>query len=158
MSKINLIYGVGDTLNTHININPFVEEESENVIRGDVVNLDKHVDDSEATELIATDVLNYIPLGKCGEAIENWIKKVRAGGKIVVGGVDLLEVCKDFSQYRIDITEANLLIHGRQDKPYLHRKNNLTITTLCEYFLSAGLKINKKRIKDYKMIVEAIKI
>ena len=157
MSKINLIYGVGDTLNTHININPFVAEEADNIVRGDIVNLDQYADDSEVTELLALDVINYIPLSKCGEALENWVKKIRIGGTIVVGGIDLLEVCKDFSQYRIDITETNILLHGRQDKPYLHRKNNLTITTLCEYLSSSGLTINKKRINDYKMIVEAVR-
>ena len=39
MDKVNLIYGAGDVLHTHLNINPFTEEESENIIRDDIFKL-----------------------------------------------------------------------------------------------------------------------
>ena len=157
MDKINLIYGKGDVLHTHLNINPFEEKaDGKTIIRDDVMNIDKHADDAELTELIASDVLDYIPLVRVDEVLSNWIKKIRIGGKIVLGGVDMLEVSKSFADYRIDITEANLLIHGEQTKPYLCKKVSFTCMGLSQYIEQRfNLHILKKRVNNYKMIVEA---
>ena len=88
--------------------------------------------------------------------MSNWFKKIRIGGKIIIGGVDLFEVCKSFSQYRIDITEANRLIHGEQQKPYMFRKANFTALGISEYISEKfGFKIIKKRINNYHMIIES---
>lgn len=157
MDKLNLIYGVGDVLHTHTNINPFAEEaDGETIIRDDLMNLDKHVDDAELTELVASDVLDYIPLNNIENVIKNWMKKIRYGGRVILGGTDLLEVSKSLSQYRIDITEANVLLHGDQSKPYLIKRVNFSATGLSDYLkYEYGFKIIKKRINNYKMIVEA---
>tara|TARA_R110000824_G_scaffold57875_4_gene157166 strand:- start:1615 stop:2097 length:483 start_codon:yes stop_codon:yes gene_type:complete len=156
MTKVNLIYGVGDVLHTHLNINPFATEDVEGIIRDDIVNLDKHVDDSELEELVAIDVIDYLSPAQIEIVLDNWIKKIRIGGSIILGGIDLLEVCKSLSQYRIDITEANLLIHGEQEKPYMIRKANFTAMGLAGYLESRfNFQIIKKRINNYKMIVEA---
>tara|TARA_X000001036_G_C19990839_1_gene526151 strand:+ start:32 stop:511 length:480 start_codon:yes stop_codon:yes gene_type:complete len=159
MQKVNLIYGKGDVFDTHLNINPFAEEEIENkIIRSDVTNLDKHIDDGELDELLAYDVIDYISITDAESCIANWVKKLRVGGKICVGGTDLIEVCKSFSQYRVDITTANELIHGSQEKPYLIKKINFTCIGMCEYLESHfGLNIIKKSVNNYKMIVEAVR-
>jgi len=156
MDKVNLIYGIGDVMHTHLNINPFAEDESDVIIRADITNLDKYVDDSELKELVALDVIDYLPMEKTESAISNWIKKIRIGGSVVLGGVDLFEVSKSLCQYRIDITEANMLIHGEQKKPYMTRRANFTAIGLSEYLQERfNLQIIKKRINNYKMIVEA---
>tara|TARA_Y100001938_G_C8081944_1_gene429685 strand:- start:352 stop:828 length:477 start_codon:yes stop_codon:yes gene_type:complete len=155
MSKINLIYGSGDVLHTHVNINPFAEEEDgKTIIRGDIKNLDKYCDDCELSELIATDVIDYVPHSENKKTLENWIKKIRIGGKIVIGGIDMFEVCKSVSLYEIDTFDANILLHGDQTKPYIIRKSNFTAVGLSEYLESKGFKIIKKRIKNYRMVVE----
>lgn len=160
MDKINLIYGEGDVLHTHLNINPFAEEEKQDVIvRDDIKNLDKYADDAELMELVASDVLDYIPITECEEVMYNWFKKIRIGGTIIIGGTDLLEVCKSLSQYRLDITEANKLIHGEQEKPYLIKRINFTAVGLADYIQTKyGFKIIKKRVNNYKMIVEARRV
>ena len=63
MKKINLLFGVGDVLDTHTNINPFatkeqLEEFGSKIIRDDIFNLDKYVDNSEANEILAYDVID----------------------------------------------------------------------------------------------------
>ena len=155
MDKINLMYGPGDVLHTHLNINPFAEEEDgKTIVRGDVKNLDKYCDDSELSELIATDVIDYIPAYENRETIDNWIKKIRLGGKIVIGGIDMFEVCKSVALYETDNFEANILLHGEQTKPYMMRKCNFTAIGLAEYLEEKGIQVIKKRIHNYKMIVE----
>ncbi len=157
MDKMNLIYGEGDVFHTHLNINPFAENaDGKIVVRDDVSNLDKYADDSELTELIAVDVIDFIPANKTSEVIDNWVKKIRIGGKIVIGGVDLLEVCKCLSQYKIDISDANALIHGQQNKPYMLRKVNFTAIGISEYLKDRfGFEIISKNINNFKMSVEA---
>ena len=157
MSKVNLIYGVGDVLHTHININPFAEEaDGETIIRDDITNLDNHVDDAELQELIALDVIDYIPMTKVGSVLDNWTNKIRLGGKIVIGGVDLIECCKSVADYSIDIVQANSLIHGEQNRPYLIKRLNFTATSLAEYLEEVfNFTIIKKRVNNYQMIVEA---
>ena len=157
MKKINLIYGEGDVLHTHININPFAENaDGNNIIRDDISNLDKHVDDAEVSELVALDVIDYIPITKAEETIENWVKKIRIGGRIIIGGTDLVEVCKSLSHYRLDITDANILIHGEQSKPYLIKRVNFSSLGLSDYLSHKfNLNVLKRSVNNYKMFVEA---
>ena len=78
MDKINLIYGEGDVFHTHLNINPFAEKpDGKIIVRDDLSNIDKYADDSELSELIATDVIDFLPANKTSEILENWIKKMQ---------------------------------------------------------------------------------
>lgn len=157
MDKVNLIYGEGDVLQTHLNINPFAKNDEESsVIRDDIENLDKHVDSSELKELVAYDVIDYVSLEKHEDVIENWASKIRFGGKIIIGGVDFFEVCKAFSQYKIGSLEANVLLHGTQEKPYLIKRLSHTAIGLSDYLSQKfNFTITKKRISGYQMVVEA---
>lgn len=159
MEKVNLIYGKGNVFDTHLNINPFAEEEIDNqIVRADIKNLDRYIDDGELDELLAYDVIDYIPITEAESCIANWIRKIKVGGKICIGGTDLIEVCKSFAQYRIDITLANELIHGSQEKPYLIKKINFTCLGMAEYLESYfGLHITKKNVNNYQMLVEAVR-
>lgn len=156
-TKINLLYGSGDVLHTHLNLDPFTAEETDSLTRADVKNLNDFVDDAEAQEIIALDVIDYIPLMDINKVIEHWVTKLRHGGSLIIGGVDLFEVSKAFAQYRLDITQANQLIHGEQSKPYLVKRVNFSTIGLVDYLTSLGLKIQKKRVNNFYMIVEAIR-
>jgi len=107
MKKINLIYGSGDILDTHLNINPFEENPNNtSLVRDDISNLDKYADDAELDELSAVDVIDYLPLNSCEQSLSNWFKKIRIGGKIIIGGIDLFEVSKSFSQDRLKRSQS----------------------------------------------------
>lgn len=157
MTKVNLIHGEGDVLDTHLNINPFAKKTEEGMlVRGDLTNIDKYVDDAEAEEIIAMDVIDYIPTTKTVESISNWISKLAIGGRIVIGGIDMIVISKSIADYSLDIASANLLIHGRQDQPYLIKRASFSAYDLAEYLeLMHGLGIVKKDITNYKMFVEA---
>ena len=157
MTKVNLIYGVGDIMHTHVNINPFAEKaDNVKVVRSEITNLDRHVDDSELDELRAIDVINYVEIDKVEGTINNWCQKIRLGGKIIIGGIDLMEVCKSFSEYKSDLTEANILLHGSQEKPYLIRRSSFTALGISDYLQSKfNFTVMKKRVNSYRMVVEA---
>ena len=155
--KVNLLYGSGDVLHTHLNLDPFTAEETDVLTRADVKNLDNFVDDAEAQEIIALDVIDYMPLRDINTVIQHWASKLRHGGSLIIGGVDLFEVSKAFVQYRLDITQANQLIHGEQSKPYLVKRVNFTSMGLVDYLSTLGLKIQKKRVNNFHMTIEAIR-
>ena len=156
-TKINLLYGSGDVLHTHLNLDPFTAEETDTLIRADIKNLNDFVDDAEAQEIIALDVIDYIPLMDINKVIEHWVSKLRHGGSLIIGGVDLFEVSKAFAQYRLDITEANQLIHGEQSKPYLVKRVNFSTMGLSDYLSALGLSLQKKRVNNFHMTIEAVR-
>lgn len=153
--KINLLYGHGDFLQSHLNINPFSLEETESMKIGDIRNLDGWVDDAEATEIIAMDVIDYFSLAEVNPILDHWISKLRHGGKIVIGGCDALDAAKALSQYELDLQTFNMLIHGTQDQPHLYKKTTLTLIGIVEYFREHGLKIIKQRKHGINYVVEA---
>ena len=155
--KLNLIYGRGDILHTHLNVNPFTEEVVEGkIVRADVKNLDKLVDMAEVEQLVALDVIDYLPVVDIEKTLKNWVSKLAHEGKIVLGGVDLYEVSKAMVQYRMDVSEANLLLHGEQTKPYLIKRISFTSLGLSDFLSEVyGLKILKRRINKFNFIVEA---
>jgi hypothetical protein len=156
ISKVNLLYGDGDILSGFLNVHSWYQGEPNDEIRiGDVKNLDYLVADSQLTELIATDVLDYLILGEAAPVMANWIKKLRHGGKIVVGGIDLLKVCQSFNDYAINLETANKLIHGSQDQPHKVRRFNLTLNGVADFLKEQGLKIMKRRYAGFQYLIEA---
>lgn len=155
--KVNLMYGQGDVLHTHLNINPFAEEVVEGkIVRSDIKNLDRFLDDGELSELVALDVIDYLPIVEIERILQNWTNKLKHGGRIILGGTDLFEVAKSLSQYRLDIAEANRLLHGSQAKPFMLKRISFSAVGLSTFLTEKfGLQILKKRINNYEFVIEA---
>ena len=63
--KLNLLYAnVDDVLSGYTNIAPFATQEEDGLFISDIKNLNKFCDDTEATEIIATDVIDYLLLNE----------------------------------------------------------------------------------------------
>jgi len=156
--KINLIYGEGDVLSTHLNLHPFAMQDTDTVKIADVKNIDRWVCDAEATEIVATDVIDYLILYEVPKVIEGWIKKIRHGGKLIIGGTDMTEVCRAFSNGEIDLETTNKLLHGLQTQPHLVKRVNLTLIGVVGFLQNDfGLHITKKRKAGFNYIVEAVR-
>ena len=95
--KLNLLWGTGHPLSGYTNIDPH-SYNKEGIVNGDITKLDEFVEDSEATEILATNIIDYLPYYIVGSTISAWVKKLRRGGKIIIGGVEIQELCKIFSQ------------------------------------------------------------
>ena len=148
--KINLILD-GHPLSGYRNIDPYgFGDETKTV--GDIHNLNDIVEDAEATEILALDVIDFMPSDTVLTAISHWVSKLRHRGTIVIGGKDLWQISKAIHQKILDITEANEAIHGTEEKP---RLSHLTIDRLVSIMEDQGLKILKKRVNKFDMVVEA---
>lgn len=154
--RINLMWGNGQPLSGYVNVDPHTYNK-EGVVNADVTNLDDIVGNSEATEIIASDVIDYLPKDIAQKTIAHWITKLRHKGKIVIGGHDLYEISKIVSQKGVDIDEISGIIHGSQNQPWEFKTSHTTAPKLAENLEQHGLRVLKKRVSGFKMIVEAVR-
>ena len=138
--KINLILD-GHPLSGYKNIDPHGYEDETKTV-GDLENLHDIVEDAEATEILALDIIDFLPLNSVEPAISHWVSKLRHGGKIAIGSYQKI----------LGLAEANEVIHGTQERP---RISHLTIDTLIEILEKQGLQVIKKRVNKFDMTVEA---
>lgn len=155
--KVNLLRNApDDAMNGFLNIDPFADGKDCRK-QGDLADLSFFVEDAEATEIVARDILDFYDKSLWERTLDGWIKKLRHGGKIVVGGVDIYEVSKAVSNYSISTADANRLLHGEQDAPWNFRKTNATLFDMTGLLESKGLKVMKKRMSEFHYIVEAVR-
>ena len=154
--KINLMYGRGQKLPRHTNINAIPTDE-EDVIVADPSNLDFFVDNAEAEAIIAYDVINFLPKESMIPTIEHWVKKLRHGGSIAVGGIDCYAIARDVVAQKISLQDLNVILYGSEVPSWDIRRNIFTAQSLVDHLKGLGLKIVKNRIDKYEIVVEAIR-
>lgn len=52
------------------------------------------ISDNECTEILANEILDEFDLGRLNDLVQTLISKLRMGGKLVIGGTDILLFCK----------------------------------------------------------------
>jgi hypothetical protein len=118
--------------------------------------LDAHVEDAEANEIILNNTLEFIPLPELTGFLTHVVKKLRHGGSLIVTGVDALSVAKDYSQYKMSIEDFNILLHGNQQDANNIKTATLTLHGMCNFLANDfGLKIIRKGLEDYNYVIEA---
>ena len=149
--KVNLLYG-GAPLSGYLNVNHLGA--SEGCHHGNMTDLTEFIDDAEASEILALDVINFFCKNEVLGIIDNWVSKLRHGGKIIIGAADSDSICKSFYEHDISIADINSMLYG-EEEPFI-RKNAITVISLAHYLESThGLKIIKKQTLEHKLLVEA---
>lgn len=153
--KINLLVNSNDVRSGYTNIDPFASPTDTQKVIGNVYDLDEYVDDGEAIDLLALDVIDYVSPASTDAVLDIWIKKIRHGGTITIGGIDMREISHAFLNNKISLTEANILLYGAQRAPYEYRKATLTIQHVINMFKERGFKLERKQIIQYHYYVTA---
>ncbi len=158
--RVNIQYGSQhEAMTGYLNLNPFATEETEHVKMCDPRNLNQFICDAEAVEILALDVVDYIPLPQITDTIDHWVSKLRIGGKITIGAIDAYSVASAFAEYQIDLDMFNQLILGPQTEPNQHKSNVLTMASLIHYLETKHeLKITQKRYDNFAYLVTAERI
>lgn len=120
-------------------------------------NLDNILSDNECLEIWADKILDYIPLDKIQIFVTQLLKKLRHGGKIILGGTDIYEVSKQLMNGKINTQDCNIIMYGSQKSTWDIKRSSLTLVDLSDLLVQLGLRITKKRIAGIEMIVEAIR-
>lgn len=152
--KVNIICG-GHALTGYINIDPLAQDEPDKVA-ADFGNLDNLIHDSEATEILALEVLHYIPFNNLPKVLANWVKKLRINGKIAIGGYEVGDICKSYTNKSCSIEDLNRLLYGDGTSP-LVVASALSMAHLKGMMEQFGLKVLKQRKNGYHIAVEAIR-
>jgi hypothetical protein len=151
--KIQLLLdNPGDVRSGFLNLDPFADD-SDCRVKGDVSNLDEFVDDAEASEIVAFDILDYFTAKDVNIVLGNWVAKLAKGGKLTIAVVDLREVARGILDGKLNLDDANELLHGKQEKQWQFKKCSFTLSQLVEVFVKLGYKILSKRVQNYRLVI-----
>jgi len=112
--------------------------------------LENVCDDNECTEILAPQILDFIPKEKHGEFIHHLVSKLRRGGKLIIGGTDIISVALSTFNKQINTSDANQIIYGTSEEP-----NKVALSCLedCRDIIRGVLKITKQ-IPGINFIIE----
>ncbi len=153
--KVNLLIHSNAVRSGFTNVDPLASPGSPDRVQGSVTNLDEIVEDAEATELVALDVIDYVPAPDVPGVIAGWVRKLRHGGQITIGGVDLRDVAKAVVFQQLSPNEAAGLLYGEQVAPWDYRKGTYTIQHVINILLGHGLQIMLKESDRFHYYVTA---
>ncbi len=112
-------------------------------------------EDSECSEIYAPGILDYIHHSKLEFALRMIVAKLRHGGKLTIGGTDIMEAAKENFRIECNIIEANRVAFGQEDDPKTGQYSLLFISSLLSQY---GLKIITKKLHQHTFLVEAVRI
>lgn len=115
------------------------------------------ISDNECEEILAPRIIDYIPINMMQAFAQSLVKKMRHGSKIIIGGTDLYEICKNVVNFNANTVQANLLLYGNQQNAWNIKRGQITLKDLVDLMDECGLKVIKKRLEGVEMCVEAIR-
>lgn len=109
--------------------------------------------DSECDEIICT-LVEKNSITNLHTVLQNYVRKLRHGGKIVFQGVDFVQVCLAVVNRNITIFDANKLLYGGPEA------FNMNSCMVCANDIAAilgqlGLNVTKKAMYNGQYTVEA---
>jgi len=117
--------------------------------------LSNMIDDNECLEILAPEMIDYIPINQMETIIGAWVKKLRHGGKIILGGKDIYEIAKRIVRGEFDTKVANLVMYGSQSGVWDISRGKINLKDLVDLLERFGLQITKKKLNGIDMLVEA---
>ncbi len=156
--KLNLLMNSTDVRANYINIDPFPtlpehQVFSEEKKQGDIRSLDWITDDGECEDILALDIINFLSPPEIERVTAGWCRKLKQGGSITLGTLDLREICRSMVHSNMPVPDAILALYGPQSQGWDIRKNALTLQILEQILQQNGCRITKKRSNNYKSIV-----
>jgi len=109
--------------------------------------------DAEAMDIIVDHALCYVEASKIIDTLQLVISKLHHGGKLTICDMDLEEVIRLYSEYKMTLGEFNGCIHGFK---YI-KKSSFSQKTIVDILKQYGLKILKRRYNETEFVVEAIR-
>lgn len=111
------------------------------------VELEALAEDAEVTELVANDSLDFED--HPGEALEHWVGKLRRGGTLVLGGLDLLAVSLGVARRQLPVDRAASLLFRDG------RRGGSCLEAMCDQLRGLGLEILHRRLDGHFYTITA---
>lgn len=107
----------------------------------------REVYDGECEEIYAPHFLDRVESKELNSLLLLFCSKIEHGGKLIVGGTDLIELTKNIMNFTLNHETANQLIYSKNG---LHSLNLVT-----NILLENNMQIVKKQINGLSFLVEA---
>jgi hypothetical protein len=156
--KINLLIESKDFLKGYLNIDPFPQLEQPQVYEGDVSNIDKYVDNGEAEEIRAFHILSYFEANRVDDILLHWISKLALDGVLTLVDIDLREISRKLYNAEFDISAANDIIYGKQEKQWQYRKSALSLGDIAQLLTNKGLLVIEKALQGGSYMIKAKRV
>jgi hypothetical protein len=105
------------------------------------------VPSNSATNIVAVDALDSIPYNLLSEFLGQIKQKIRIGGKLVVGGLELSIISRDIVNGKLDSKTFNEIVFNKRG---LYNVNDIR-----DILQSYGLKIDNVTIKGHNYEISA---
>lgn len=154
--KINLIMDGMQVLPNYLNLSPVVDgldpylANHSQCIKGNTHSLDQWVDDGEAEQIRAVNVLEYYKFEEVPAVLANWCKKVAHNGTFTLICYDAHEVCRLFHLGHITFEQLNEYI-------YKNKNSLLTLPIVSQLIATYGLTPKTKKYTGPQFILEAVR-
>jgi len=155
--KINICYTNLNRHDTYTNISPFASPDS-GFLQVDIRNLDEICSDDEVKEILAVDVINYLTADDTIKSIQNWIKKLKCGGRLILVFDDIYEIARRIYVQILNNEEINHIIYGKQEKPYEIKRSAFPMHWLKNHILAQNTRLIKCRLDNHQAILEVEKL
>jgi hypothetical protein len=133
--------------NGYINVCPFVGH--------NLGNFDNLCADNECTEIVADNILQFIPHHEVIELLKYWRKKLRVDGVVKIGGIEARLVNFAFLNGELSLEKFNLLTFGQHNSSWDFHNGLYTIDSITNILRQLGLKIVTKQIIGYNFVITA---
>lgn len=117
---------------------------------------DDLVGDSECTEILAPNIVDFIPLSFLVSVLQNYIRKLRKNCEITLGGTDVYILARDIAARTNHPSQINSLIYGGPNSWDL-KSGLIGINDLVGLLEELGLKITHKSLDGITYLVKAVK-
>lgn len=105
--------------------------------------------DGQCTEAYLPDFLDFVEAHNITSFLHLLCDKLEHGGKLIVGGTEIIELTKNILNYTITHEYANQYIYSRGA---LH-----SLDIITDILLEYNMKIVKKQINGLNFLVEAVR-
>ncbi len=132
--KLFLTLANNEVLNSYINVDPIAAQQNPNKVAADPSDLSSLIDNGEAEEILAPDVLDYYILADKIKVLEHWLGKLGHEGTITIGGLDIHEAGRLMYLRELNVQQTNELLYGVQNTQGIARRSLLTLQDVTDVF------------------------
>lgn len=102
------------------------------------------VDDGELDALFVDEFISLTAFGNMEKAVQDFVKKVKIGGKVFFTAPDFIRVSRAFNSFTLNLEQVNQLVGGRAVVDYKLASNLIR---------KAGVKILREDFRDYHFYI-----
>lgn len=139
------------TIKGFIHIDPKPIEENVPVYNGmlEDLNLDGIVDNNECTEIIAGELINFVPVEKVFTVLTHVCMKLRHGGRITIGGIDCRMIALGVFNGGLDPKEFNNILYAEG------HKSALPMNDMAALLSKIGLVVTSREMNGVSYLISA---